>query len=73
MLLIRPLFLGSVVGWLIVVPVIGPLLAGIGSTIVIMVVFEEIDHIERLQAFLLAAGVNIGFAVLIYYVVSALR
>jgi hypothetical protein len=70
--LIRPLFLGSVAGWLIIVPVLGPLLAGIGSTIVIMVVFEEIDHIERLQAFLLAVGVNIGFAVLIYYVVSAL-
>lgn len=71
--LIRPLFLGSVAGWLIVVPVIGPLLAGIGSTIVIMVVFEEIDHIERLQAFLLAVGINIGFAVLIYYAISALR
>ncbi len=71
--LIRGLFLGSVVSWLIFIPVIGGVLAGIGSTIVIMVVFEELDHIERLQAFLLAAGVNIGFAVLIYYVVSALR
>jgi hypothetical protein len=70
--LIRALFLGSVASWLVLVPVIGPLLAAIGSTIVIMVVFEEIDHIERLQAFLLAVGVNIGFAVLIYYAVSAL-
>jgi hypothetical protein len=70
--LVRALFLGSVASWLIIIPVIGSLLVGIASTIVIMVVFEEIDHIERLQAFLLAVGVNIGFAVLIYYVVSAL-
>jgi hypothetical protein len=70
--LIRSLFLGSVASWLIIVPAIGPLLVGIASTIVIMVVFEEIDHIERLQAFLLAVGVNVAFAVLIYYAVSAL-
>ncbi len=70
--LIRALFLGSVASWLIIVPVIGPLLAGIGGTIVIMVVFEELDHIERMQAFLLAVGVNVAFAVLIYYVVSAM-
>jgi hypothetical protein len=70
--LIRALFLGSVASWLIIVPVLGSLLVGIASTIVIMVVFEEIDHIERLQAFVLAVGVNIGFAVLIYFGVSAL-
>jgi len=70
--LIRALFLGSVASWMIVVPVLGSLLVGIGSTIVIMVVFEELDHIERMQAFLLAIGVNVAFAVLIYYVASAL-
>jgi hypothetical protein len=71
--LIRALFLGcAVASWLVIVPVLGPLLAGIGSTIVIMVVFEELDHIERMQAFLLAVGVNIAFAVLIYYAVSAM-
>jgi hypothetical protein len=70
--LIRALFLGSVASWLIVVPVLGTLLAGIASTIVIMVVFEELDHIERMQAFLLAVGVNVAFAVLIYYAVSAM-
>jgi hypothetical protein len=70
--LIRALFLGSVASWLIIVPVLGSLLVGIASTIVIMVVFEEIDHIERLQAFLLAVGVNVAFAVLIYFVASAL-
>lgn len=70
--LIRALLLGSVVSWLAVVPVVGALLAGIGSTVVIMVVFEELDHIERMQAFLLAVGVNIAFFVLIYYVASAM-
>jgi hypothetical protein len=70
--LVRALFLGSVASWLLIVPLIGPLLAGIGSTIVIMVVFEELDRIERMQAFLLAIGVNIAFAVLIYFVTSAM-
>jgi hypothetical protein len=70
--LMRALLLGSVVSWLAVVPVVGPLLAGIGGTVVIMVVFEELDHIERMQAFLLAAGVNVAFFALIYYVTSAL-
>jgi hypothetical protein len=69
--LIRALLLGSVVSWLAVVPVVGRILAGIGSTIVIMVVFEELDHIERMQAFLLAVGVNIAFFELIYYLTSA--
>jgi hypothetical protein len=70
--LIRALFLGSVASWLLIVPVVGPLLAGIGSTIVIMVVFEELYHIERMQAFLLAIGVNVAFAVLIYFLASAI-
>jgi len=71
--LIRALFLGAVASWLLIVPVIGPLLAGIGSTIVIMVVFEELDHIERMQAFLLAIGVNVALAALIYFLASAMR
>jgi hypothetical protein len=70
--LVRALFLGMVGSWLTVVPVLGPLLAGATSTVVIMVVFEELDHIERMQAFLLAVGVNVAFAVLIYYAVSAM-
>jgi len=70
--LMRALLLGSVVSWVAILPVVGPLLAAIGGTVVIMVVFEELDHIERMQAFLLAVGVNIVFAVLGYYAASAL-
>lgn len=29
-----------------------------------MLVFEEVDGIRRLQAFLISAGVNVAFAVL---------
>jgi hypothetical protein len=66
--LLRSLFLGvSVVTWVAMVPGIGTLLAGIGAVVVIMVVFEELDHIDRLQAFVLSAGVNIIFWGVIFY------
>ena len=66
--LLRALFLGvSVVTWVAMVPLIGTFLAGIGSVVVIMVVFEELEHIERLQAFVLSAGVNIIFWGVIFY------
>jgi hypothetical protein len=66
--LLRALLLGcSVVSWTALVPFIGIYLAGIGSIVVIMVVFEELEHIERLQAFVLSAGVNIIFWGVIFY------
>jgi hypothetical protein len=66
--LLRALFLGvSVVTWVAWFPLIGTFLAGIGTVVVIMVVFEELEHIERLQAFVLSAGVNIIFWGVIFY------
>lgn len=66
--LLRSLFLGvSVVTWVAMVPMIGTLLGGIGAVVVIMVVFEELEHIERLQAFILSAGVNIIFWGVLFY------
>ena len=66
--LLRSLFLGvSVVTWVAIVPFVGALLAGIGAVVVIMVVFEELDHIDRLQAFILSAGVNIIFFGVVFY------
>ncbi len=59
--LMRPLLLGWFVNCLVVIPVAGVLLAGIGWTAVLMMVFEEIDGIGRLQAFGISAGINIVF------------
>jgi hypothetical protein len=49
--LLRALLLGQLVTWLIVVPYVGLLLAGLGGIAVLMIVFEEVDGIRRLQAF----------------------
>lgn len=63
----RPLLLGRWVNCLVVVPVAGMLLAAIGWTAVLMMVFEEVDGIERLQAFGISAGINICFFALQFW------
>jgi hypothetical protein len=61
MALMRPLLLGWFVNVLILIPVLGPLAAGIAWIAVLMLVFEEVEGIERLQAFLISAGINVCF------------
>ncbi len=63
---IRPLLLGWFVNCLILIPYVGMLAAGIAWTAVLMLVFEEVDGIGRLQAFGISAGINICFIVLQY-------
>ncbi len=60
----RPLLLGWFVNGLILIPVLGTLAAGIAWTAVLMLVFEEVDGIGRLQAFLISAGINVCFIAL---------
>lgn len=60
----RPLLLGWFVNCLILIPVAGTLAAAIAWTAVLMMVFEEVDGIGRLQAFLISAGINAVFLVL---------
>ncbi len=62
--LMRPLLLAWFVNALILIPVFGMLAAGIAWTAVLMLVFEEVDGIGRLQAFLISAGINVCFIVL---------
>jgi hypothetical protein len=62
--LMRPLLLGWFVNCLMVIPVAGMLLAAVGWTAVLMMVFEEVDGIGRLQAFGISAGINICFFIL---------
>jgi len=58
--LIRPILLGSLVATLVVVPVVGLFLAGAGMIAIVMLVFEEVDHIERMQAFIISAVINVA-------------
>lgn len=69
--ILRPLLLGSVIVWLAPIPVVGLFISSIGMIAILMLVFEEIEAIERMQAFMISAALNIGFLVLLYYVVPA--
>ena len=62
--IMRPLLLAWFVNALILIPVVGLVAAGIAWTAVLMLVFEEIDGIGRLQAFLISAGINVCFIAL---------
>ena len=61
--ILRPILLASFVTLLMLVPIAGPLAAGIASTAVLMMVFEEVEGIARLTAFGISAGINILFFV----------
>jgi hypothetical protein len=60
----RPLLLGWFVNCLILIPVVGMLASAIAWTAVLMMVFEEVDGISRLQAFGISAGINTCFIAL---------
>ena len=60
----RPLLLGWFVNCLVLIPIVGTLAAAIAWTAVLMMVFEEVDGISRLQAFGISAGINVCFFIL---------
>jgi hypothetical protein len=62
--IVRPLLLGWFVNVLVLIPVAGAAVAGIAWTAVLMLVFEEVDGIRRLQAFFISAGINVCFFLL---------
>ena len=55
----RPLLLGYFVNALILIPVVGLVAAAVAWIAVLMLVFEEVDGIGRLQAFLVSTGINV--------------
>jgi hypothetical protein len=59
--IMRAYLLGQLYRWLIVVPVVGGLAMGVGGIAVLMLVFEEVDGIERMKAFGLAASIGVIF------------
>lgn len=62
--IMRPLLLGWFVNALILIPVVGIWPAAIAWIAILMLVFEEVEGIGRLQAFLISVGVNVFFIVL---------
>ena len=63
--LLRPLLLGSVVLWLVALPYVGMIVGGLWFVAVMMMVFEDVEGIERLKAFGLALAVGSVFYVLV--------
>jgi hypothetical protein len=72
--IMRAYLLGQLFQWLVVVPYIGGQLSGLGGIAVLMLVFEEVDGIERMKAFGLAAAIGVTFWILsIWAVTSGVR
>ncbi len=61
---LRPLLLGSLVTWLGVVPYVGMIIGGLWGVAVMMIVFEDVDGIERLKAFGLSLAIGLVFTAL---------
>ncbi len=59
--IMRAYLLGQLFQWLTIVPIVGGMLAGVGGIAVLMLVFEEVDGIERMKAFGLAASIGVIF------------
>jgi hypothetical protein len=61
---IRPLLLGSIVYVALLIPFLGPFIAGIAWVAVMVMVFQEVHDMEPLTSFLLSFGV--GLALLLF-------
>jgi len=59
--IMRAYMLGQMFRVLVLIPVVGGMLVGIGGIAVLMMVFEEVDGVERMKAFMLAAAIGIVF------------
>ena len=54
--LVRVLWLGSLVLWLTAIPFVGTVVAALWFLLIMLVAFEEVDGIERLQALMIAVA-----------------
>jgi hypothetical protein len=63
---LRPLLLGfSIVNWAFLIPFVGIFIGGLWGIAILMFVFEEVDGIERMQAFGIAFVAGIAFQYLL--------
>jgi hypothetical protein len=69
--IMRAYLLGQLFRWLAIVPVVGGLLTGVGGIAVLMLVFEEVDGIERMKAFGLATVIGVVFGILSIWVLTS--
>jgi hypothetical protein len=65
--------MASLVGWLAVIPVLGPLVAAVWSLLIMLVTFEELDGVERLQALVLVLPFGVLTLVATAFGIAALR
>jgi len=65
--LMRTYLLGQMYQWLVIVPFFGGTLVGIGGIAVLILVVEEVDGIERMKTFGLAAVIGVNFWILILF------
>jgi len=64
---LRAFSLGQLCRWLILSPIAGSLLVRAGLVALLMVVFEEVDGIDRMKAFCLSAAIGIGLWAITYW------
>ena len=64
--IVRAMTLGSFVTVLLAIPIVGVVVGGVWLTAIFMCVFEEVDGIERIQAFGLALVFNLLFYALTF-------
>lgn len=69
--LFGPLLLGSIVYALVLIPFVGPLLAGLAWIAVFAMVFQEVHGIAPLTAFLFSAAVGIAFFLIEMFAIPA--
>ncbi len=66
--IVRPMMLSSFLLWLSVIPLVGPLVAGVWWGLAILLwVFEEVERMERLKALLIVIAMNIAVSVVGMY------
>jgi hypothetical protein len=70
---LRVLWLGSLVGMLAIVPVLGQIVSGLWSTLIMMVTFQEVDGIDRIQALGLSLALNAAIYLIGIGLFEALR
>src|SRR5262249_49505023 len=69
--LLRPLLIGSPVLALAVIPYVGAVAAGLGFVAVLCMAFQEVDHVEPLQSYILCVIVSLVFVYLESQLVAA--
>jgi hypothetical protein len=69
--IMRAYMLGQLFRWLVIIPMVGGIFVAVGGVAVLMMAFEEVDEIERMKAFGLAAAIGITFWILSIWIATS--